>query len=155
MKTIIKILSFTTLVLLVMTACLSQPEEEILPFLDVAVSIEPGDIDVKTPVTFSAKVSYGEEKVTDADKVIFEIWRANDETHEKIEVSHKENGVYSLDKTFEQEGTYYIIAHVTARSMHNMPKEEFVVGTASEPETDEQSSEMDMEETEHTEHSDH
>ena len=70
----------------------------------------------------------------DADKVTFEIWRSKDEKHEKIDVTHAEDGIYRLEKSFQQEGTYYIISHVTARDMHNMPKKEFIIGTASEPE---------------------
>ena len=54
--------------------------------------------------------------------------------HEKVEIKHTENGIYRLEKSFPQEGTYYIISHVTARDMHNMPKKEFTIGTPSEPE---------------------
>jgi hypothetical protein len=82
--------------------------------------------------------------------VKFEIWRAHDENHEKVEIKHAENGIYRLERTFEQEGTYYIISHVTARDMHNMPKKEFVIGTPSEPEEPKDSEDsmehMEMEE---------
>ena len=100
------------------------------------------------PIIFEAKITQGDENVEDADEVTFEIWRSKDEKHEKIDVKHAEDGIYRLEKTFEQEGTYYIISHVTARDMHNMPKKEFVVGNASEPEDPKDakdSMEMDME----------
>ncbi len=134
-----------TLLILSLTAC-AQEEEEIPQFLDVQLTITPEHAEKGQKVLFEAKVTYGEEEVTDADEVAFEIWRANDENHEKVEVKHKANGVYSLERTFETDGTYYVYAHVTARSMHNMPKKEFVVGTASEKEEDSSSSMMDEEE---------
>jgi hypothetical protein len=134
-----------------LAACAQQEEEEIPQFLDVKLTVTPEHAETGEPVLFEAKVTYGEEQVTDADEVSFEIWRANDENHEKVEVEHKENGVYSLEKTFDVDGTYYIYAHVTARSMHNMPKKEFIVGTASEKEED-SSSTMSDEEMDHSGH---
>ncbi|WP_066047908.1 FixH family protein [Robertmurraya korlensis] len=134
-----------TVLIMSLTACV-QEEEEAPQFLDVKLSITPEHAEKGETVLFESKVTYGEENVTDADEVAFEIWRSNDENHEKIEVEHKENGVYSLEKTFDVDGTYYVYAHVTARSMHNMPKKEFVVGTASDKEEGSSSSMMDEEE---------
>ncbi|WP_428908397.1 FixH family protein [Niallia sp. Krafla_26] len=121
-----------------LAAC-SQPKEvaneETMPaFLDVQLTVDLQNGQKNEPVLFQAKVTYGEKPVTGADEVVFEIWRAQDDNHEKIEIEHKENGIYELEKSFDEEGTYYIIAHVTAENMHNMPKEEFVIGQASVPE---------------------
>lgn len=134
-----------TFLIMSLAAC-AQEEDETPQFLDVQLTITPEHAEKGQQVVFEAKVTYGEEEVTDADEVAFEIWRANDENHKKIEVEHNENGVYSLERTFDMDGTYYVYAHVTARSMHNMPKKEFVVGTASEKEEDTSSSMMDEEE---------
>lgn len=133
------------ILIMILTACV-QEEEETPQFLDVKLSITPELAEKGETVLFEAKVTYGEENVTDADEVAFEIWRSNDENHEKIKVKHKENGVYSLEKTFDVDGTYYVYAHVTARRMHNMPKKEFVVGTASDKEEGSSSPVMDEEE---------
>jgi Tfp pilus assembly protein PilP len=145
------LITLIAFIILSLSACAQQEEEEIPQFLDVQLTVTPEHAEKGEPVLFEAKVTYGEEQVTDADEVSFEIWRANDEKHEKVEVEHKENGVYSLEKTFDIDGTYYIYAHVTARSMHNMPKKEFVVGTASEKE-DDSSSTMTDEEMDHSGH---
>jgi hypothetical protein len=99
--------------------------------VDLSIKQDPGKIN--QPITFEAKVTQGNDKVNDAE-VIFEIWRAKDDKHEKVEIKHTEKGIYRLDKTFTREGTYYIISHVTARDMHNMPKKEFTIGSPSEPE---------------------
>lgn len=124
------------------TACSQQSTEEEPQFLDVKLTINPEKAEVNQPVTFEAKVTYGDEKVTDADDVKFEIWRANEEEHERIVVEHAEDGIYRLEKSFTEEGTYYIYSHVTAKDMHSMPKKEFVIGEPSEPEEDSVSTEM-------------
>lgn len=115
-------------------SCNKKDQEDTLPqMVEVNLSIKPNPGELGKPVTFEAKVTQGKDQVEDAE-VIFEIWRAKNDKHEKVEIKHSENGVYRLEKSFNQEGTYYIISHVTARDMHNMPKKEFVVGTPSEPE---------------------
>lgn len=120
--------------------------DELPEFVEVVLTVNPEKGNVNEPIIFEAKVTQGDENVEDADKVTFEIWRAKDEKHEKIEVKHAEDGVYRLEKSFAKEGTYYIISHVSARDMHNMPKKEFIVATPSEPEDPNESmEEMDME----------
>lgn len=150
-----KTLLFFAFVLIVVfsTACSQESKEEEPQLLEVDLTISPEKAEVNEPVIFEAKVTYGEEIVTDAEDVKFEIWRANDEKHEKIVVKHAEDGIYRLEKSFTEEGTYYIYSHVTARNMHNMPKKEFVIGQPSEPEED--SSPMKMDEEDNKEHSGH
>lgn len=144
-------LSFMVLSVFIISACNNKEQQEqaddkLPEFVEVNLSITPEHGKSNEPIIFEAKVTQGEENVEDANEVKFEIWRAKDEKHEKIEVKHSEDGIYRLEKAFEQEGTYYIISHVTARDMHNMPKKEFVVGTASEPEDpDEMKDSMNME----------
>jgi YtkA-like len=142
-------LSLMVLAFLLVSACNNkqQPANDDLPeFVEVDLTVNPENGKANEPIVFEAKVTQGDENVEDADEVKFEIWRAKDEEHEKITVEHSEDGFYRLEKTFQQEGTYYIISHVTARDMHNMPKQVFVVGTPSEPEDPSESKDdMNME----------
>lgn len=139
---------------IITAACSQQEVEEEPQFLDVQLTVIPEKAQVNEEITFEAKVTYGPEEVKDADEVKFEIWRAHAEEHEKIVVEHSENGIYRLKKSFNEEGTYYLVSHVTARSMHNMPKIEYIVGNPSEAE-DGASSEMDDKEKDNDEHSEH
>ncbi|KQU25275.1 hypothetical protein ASG65_16250 [Bacillus sp. Leaf13] len=118
-------------------------EEEIPKMLNVKLTVDPVQGAINEPVKFQAKVTYGDEEVTDADDVSFEIWLANSDDHDKTAVKHKGKGIYELEKTFDKEGTYYVYAHVTARNMHNMPKKEFVIGKPSQPEENGGKKEMD------------
>lgn len=150
----IKLLSLLILALLVVSACgtkdnQNQAEKELPEFVEVKLTVTPEHGQANEPIIFEAKVTQGEENVEDADEVKFEIWRANDVNHDKVKIEHAEDGIYRLEKSFAQEGTYYIISHVTARDMHTMPKKEFVIGTASEKEDPNESKDsmegMDME----------
>lgn len=131
--------------ILTLSACQEQQEDSVFEpvYLDVELNIYPEDGRVNETVIFEALVSYGEEKVEDAYEVTFEIWRAKDPEHENIVVNHTEDGIYRLEKNFEREGTYYVIAHVTAKDMHYMPKKEFVIGQSSDPEEDPSSAIME------------
>ncbi|HAQ06973.1 MAG TPA: hypothetical protein DCR24_05390 [Bacillus bacterium] len=135
-----------------LTIACSQEVEEEPQFLDVQLTINPEKGEVNEDISMEAKVTYGTEQVKDADEVKFEIWRANDEEHEKIVIDHSENGIYKLTKAFKEDGTYYVVAHVTARSMHYMPKKEFIIGKPSEPEGETNSSTHDMDEEENSGH---
>ncbi len=138
------LLLFTIFLLGIAVSCSQQKKEagSLPKMVDVDLSINPATGEVNKPVSFEATVKQGNEKINDA-KVVFEVWRAKDQAHEKITIKNPKNGVYRLEKSFQQEGTYYIISHVTARDMHNMPKKEFVVGTPSEPEDAKATDSMD------------
>lgn len=134
----------TVLLVMLMVGCANAFEDEGEPqFVDVELTVLPEEAKPNETIVFEAKVTYGEENVTDADDVKFEIWRAHDENHEIIPVEHAGDGIYRLEKSFSREGTYYVFSHVTARSMHNMPKAEFVIGEPSEPEDGNNSQVMD------------
>jgi tetrahydromethanopterin S-methyltransferase subunit B len=128
----------------ILASCSNQKDEQnpMPKMLDVKLLITPEKGEVNQPITFNAIVTQGKEKVNDADEVTFEIWRSMNPKHEKIDIKKGKDGVYSLSKTFQQDGTYYVISHVTARGMHNMPKKEFVIGQPSEEETSKTDSTM-------------
>ena len=127
------------LFVLSLSACSKDDSERIdedggLKWVEVDVKINPNPAKPNEPITFTASVTYGGKPLSDIKDFSFEVWRSLDEKHEKIVVEQIKDGVFKLEKSFEREGTYYIFTHVTAKNMHNMPKKEFVVGTASEPE---------------------
>ena len=115
---------------LILVGCSKEETEDQIPkMLNVELQIEPKAAEVNQFVTFQAKITYGDEVVTDADDVSFEIWREGQQVTETFEVAHSKDGIYQYEKKFADEGTYYVYAHVTARSMHTMPKEKFEIST--------------------------
>lgn len=95
--------------------------------LDVGITIYPTPNEVNQEVTFEAAVTQGDDKVDDAQSVEFEIWKNDEESHEKIKGELQKDGIYAVKKTFKEAGTYQVIAHVSARDMHAMPQREFDV----------------------------
>lgn len=127
-----KILFFFVLVMFLMTACsagqdqkddsLDNPPE----LLEVSI-ITPEKIKMDEEITIKAKVNQGEGKVINADEVKFEIWKSDQEDHEMIPAHNEKDGTYSIKKTFNEGGNYFIVAHTTANRMHSMPKKEVIV----------------------------
>ncbi|WP_042220715.1 FixH family protein [Oceanobacillus manasiensis] len=100
-----------------------------------AIQVEiliPGSIPLAKSTDLSVAITQGAKTVKNADEVIFELWKENDQDNsERIEGKHEKDGLYNIEKNFEEEGIYYVQTHVTAKGMHVMPKLPFIVGTAS------------------------
>lgn len=128
-----KIISVVSLVLLVfiVTACGDDSDDE-LHVLEVDF-IVPESVDVNETMELKAVVTYGDDYVTDADEVVFEVWEKNDRDNgEMIDAHNHEDGTYTAEVTFEHDGIFEMYAHTTARDMHTMPKKEVIVGEGGE-----------------------
>ncbi|WP_158553567.1 FixH family protein [Peribacillus saganii] len=128
-----KILFLFLSLLFVITGCSKEEnspaqKDELPELIEVVINL-PEKADPNKSVTIKASVTQGDEKVTDADEVKFEIGKAGQENTEMIEAKHQGKGVYTIDYIFKEDGKYMVVAHVTARSMHNMPEKEITVGT--------------------------
>ncbi|WP_160846689.1 FixH family protein [Pontibacillus yanchengensis] len=139
-KTIMKTFMFM-FALFILAACGGQPKEEgnkasssdsddVPEMIEVSISTDPSSDQLKPKESFTiqAKVTQGDENVNDADEVEFEFWKKGQEEHKKVEGEFTEKGVYEIEKTVNEPGTYYVISHVTARGMHNMPQKELQIG---------------------------
>ena len=55
-----------------------------------------------------------------------------------------------MERTFDEDGVYYVISHVTVEEMHNMPRKRIIVGEVAPQELEEEEPHHDtMEEHEH------
>jgi hypothetical protein len=134
------------LIILVLAACTNKAgsdvdvEEEIHPILvDLQV---PETTEVGNDIVVTARVTHGDEVVSDASEVTFEI--LDNTTGEKNMVDADWDGkeFYTTTLAFETSGVYSITSHVTARDMHTMPTKKVTVEgpeaeTASEDSVDE------------------
>lgn len=124
-------------------------ENEELAVLEVDFQ-PPESAEVGESITLEATVTYGDELVTDADEVTFEYWLDDDEENSTtIEAANNEDGTYSAEVTFEEEGVYSIYAHTTARDMHTMPLKQIAVGDVEELDQSKEDSESDEENGSH------
>lgn len=134
----------------IVSGCSGQeaaPDPEVKVVEVEILADEKGEVNETIPI--EAKVTYGDELVEDAE-VTFEL--INGEKKERIAAKGEGKGIYHIDKTFTEEGTYAVIAHTNAKSMHTMPKIHIQVGdkvTVNAENEEVNHEEMDMEESGH------
>lgn len=114
---------------ILLAACGNKPDAAWTTPPEVTVYTEPSELKAGGEAAIKAKVTQGGEPVDDADEVLFEIWPegADEFAHEEIEGTLEGEGVYAIRYSFPSSGTYYVVAHVTARTFHVMPKIELKV----------------------------
>ena len=111
--------------------------------------LTPEKLNAGEATTLEVKLTQGGEVVNDADSVEFEVWESGLRDEGKmIEGESKGDGVYTAEYTFDHDGVYYMYAHTTARGMHVMPKQQFIVGNPDMSKVLEDSSSSSMDWTE-------
>lgn len=137
---IMKKFLFLTLIIALLSACGQNNESTNSTDKAVAKPIKaqlnvPEQTDVDEAVTFSVTVTQGSEAVADASEVEFEVWKDGEkEKSNMIKANYQDKGEYTAEKTFKENGIYYVQSHVTARDMHTMPKAKIVVGEVTKDE---------------------
>lgn len=121
--------------LLSAAGCSASMSDNKMPEMVEANILLPAKVELNKPNLLKVRVTQGNENVDDAEDVEFEIWNANSEKKsELIKANHVNGGLYEVKKTFANKGIYFIQTHVTARTMHVMPKKQLVVGNLSKKE---------------------
>ncbi|MFD1363631.1 FixH family protein [Lentibacillus salinarum] len=129
----------------------SSNEEEEIKALEVDFEV-PDTAEVGETVQLKATVTYGDEKVKDAEEMEFEYWeKGNEEDSTMVQSTNNEDGTYTAEVTFDHDGIYEMYAHTTARDMHTMPKKSITVGDGAESEEDSGDSDSDDHGDHHTE----
>ncbi|WP_339251161.1 FixH family protein [Sporosarcina sp. FSL W8-0480] len=117
--------------LMVLSACGKEADDgssmEVLPLL-VELSVTE-HAEVGETVKMEALVTYGGEKVEDADKVVYEVWEDGMKDDSiMIDSVNEKNGLYTAETIFEKDGLYHIQVHVDAKRLHSMPVKEVIIG---------------------------
>ncbi|WP_432357910.1 FixH family protein [Sporosarcina sp. UB5] len=104
---------------------------EVLPFeveLTVTEQAEVGDT-----VKMEALVTYGDEKVVDADKVVYEVWEEGMKGDSiMIDAVNEKDGTYTAETSFDHDGLFHIQVHVDAKGYHSMPVKQVTIGEGAE-----------------------
>lgn len=115
--------------------------DEVIHALEVELTITE-EVAIDEPVLMEAVVSMGEEKIKDADNVVFEVWEeGNKDASEMIKSVNEKDGKYTAETSFDTDGLYHIQVHVDARGQHTMPKSVVTVGDGGEYESTEEATE--------------
>ncbi|MCM3711293.1 FixH family protein [Sporosarcina luteola] len=132
--------------LVVLSACEKDVDDgsavEVLPLeveLTVTEQAEIGDT-----VKMEALVTYGDEKVSDADKVVYEVWEEGKKDDSvMIDSINEKDGTYTAETSFDQDGLFNIQVHVDAKDLHTMPVKQVTIGQGAHAEGEEQGHEHD------------
>lgn len=127
MKKYVMFCSALLVFFLIGVGCSNSRQTDVPEALKVSVKTEPELLKVNEEVTIKAIVTQGKEKIDDADEVAFEILKSGEKKRKLVTAKKKGDGVYFINYTFLENGTYFITAHVTARDMHTMPQIEVKV----------------------------
>jgi hypothetical protein len=99
--------------------------------IKVELSWNPEEISINDKVSFKAVVTQDGKPVDDAKEVLFEIVDTAGTTDEdnNLLLTGKPDGdgAYVAEGVLEHAGKYKVTSHVTARTQHSMPSEEFRV----------------------------
>ena len=140
----IKIGLFLFIVILgTLVACAKEDDipTELAPpeLLEVELTLTEESVEVGEKVGMEALVTQGDEKIEDADEVVYEIWEeGKQDESEKIDSVNEKKGIYTADTSFDHDGTFHIQVHVTARGLHTMPKKTVTVGDGGNYEEEEE-----------------
>lgn len=143
----VSVLIIMAAVLFIASGCSDSAHDannDVLDIIDVKIKTSPDKLVLNQPLTISATISQGGNRVNDAKEVEFEVWKWGEKNHETRKGKPQGVGVYSIERTFTSDGIYYVIAHVSARGMHNMPRRQLIVGTVSEEEIAQANANPDM-----------
>ncbi|MGC5776013.1 FixH family protein [Paenibacillus pabuli] len=130
------------IILLVLTVACSNQEQAQTGEMPEMIKVElmvPDKASLHKPVSLKVKLMQGGKPLIHADHVQFQIWNNLDDppavspelgmmTAEKLEeqgalkASETGEGIYEIEYTFEEPGTYVVQAHVTHGAMHSMPR---------------------------------
>ncbi|MGG0334675.1 FixH family protein [Priestia aryabhattai] len=112
---------------LLLTACGQEPVQT-----TNAEQPKPLDVNLQGPEAlqknesgiYKAEVTYGDEKVKndDVEMIEFEIEKKDDEGKgQMLKPKQVGEGVYEIQTSFSEPGTYTVQSHVSAKGTHNMP----------------------------------
>lgn len=127
----------TALIALLMTGCGQNDQAKTNDTAAEETAVVPISVDLSVPetgaaaeqISLKAVVTQGEEKVDDANEVVYEIWEdGKKEDSWKVDSEMTEKGIYEAKTKFDREGQYHVQVHVTARDMHTMPTKEITIG---------------------------
>lgn len=107
---------------------------EVLP-LEVDLTVTE-QADVGDKVKMEALVTYGDEKVSGADKVVYEVWEEGKKDDSvMIDSVNEKDGTYTAETSFDHDGLFHIQVHVDAKNLHTMPVKQVTIGEGAHAES--------------------
>ncbi len=123
-----KFVLFSIILLLTVVACSHKETEDVHEQIEVKLKTI-SELEVNKEIVIQALITQNETPVSDADEVVFEIWQhGKPDSYQSLTGIAKGEGIYEIAWNANEPGVYYILYHVTAKGMHQMKQNQFVVG---------------------------
>lgn len=138
MKIYVQLLSIL-LFCICLTACSVNKEASSLYKHENALEIDvilPETVPLNKPQLFKVRLSQGGKTVDAADYVHFTFWNNGSNQNESIPAANDGNGMYSVEKTIDKPGLYYVKVHAGANGSSVMPTKQFIAGEISKEQLD-------------------
>jgi len=131
-----------TILIVLVTGCTGSEDAATneMPEMIKVQFVVPEKATVQEPVALQIKLTQGGQPVEAADHVQFQVWNELDGAPEQalmtaedlkelgaLDASEVDKGLYEIQHTFEEPGTYIVQVHVTHGAMHSMPKKKIIV----------------------------
>ncbi|WP_345243965.1 FixH family protein [Pontibacillus salipaludis] len=118
------------LLLVFLAACGSGKEESVASSdgpIQAQILTVPEELTTEQISTLQVKVTQGDQLVDEANKVTFAWGRKGEDPTNNKSSQKQGNGLYSIQHTFDEAGTYVVVAKVEANGQKKEVKEEVEV----------------------------
>jgi hypothetical protein len=147
---------FVFILLFSLSACSLKEDVEELYEKETPLEAEiitPDSFSKNKEETIKVVLTQDSKIVENADYVHFEIWKQDGSVHYDMEQANENGkGTYSLSKSFDQDGLYFIQVHASSNGSIIIPQKQFIVGELSESEKEFLKDGTQKQETNHEHH---
>ncbi|MDQ0206520.1 FixH family protein [Alkalicoccobacillus murimartini] len=132
------LLVFSFVALFMIASCAIGQNQSDQRQLDTLDSLQadlsaPSETALHEMITLSVRVTFGDEAVTDAKDVDFEIWRNGErDSGSTIAAETSGSGVYTVETSFKEDGIYHVQAHVSLEDNDITSSQRVIAGDVSE-----------------------
>lgn len=105
---------------LVLAGCSAPPAET----LEVTMKATKQEVEAFEPVKITSLVTVNNEPISSGAELEFELINPDGTSIGAVTPTNEGNGVYSIETSFDGQGTYKIISHVSYGELHEMPEVE-------------------------------
>ncbi|MBD8035889.1 MULTISPECIES: FixH family protein [Solibacillus] len=108
------------LLVLLLAGC-SAPSAETI---EVTIKASEQEVEAFEPVKITSHVTLNNESISSGVEIEFELINPDGTSIGTVTPTNEGEGLYSIETSFDGQGTYKIISHVSYGELHEMPEVE-------------------------------
>lgn len=108
------------LIVLLLAGCSAPPTET----LEVTIKATKHEVEAFEPVKITSLVTVDNEPISSGAELEFELINPDGTSIGTVTPTNEGEGLYAIETSFDGQGTYKIISHVSYGDLHEMPEVE-------------------------------